>query len=371
MASDSQAREILYVVVLCFIWYGVSSGNGVILKTVLNDFPYPITVTMVQLLTATLLSGPLFSLWGIRTVVDINRTYYWKLIVPLAFGKFFASVSSHVSIWKVPVSYAHTVKATMPLFTVILSRIILHEKQTTKVYLSLIPIVIGVLIATASEISFNMIGLISALLATMGFSLQHTFSKKVLCETNIHHLRLLHILARLAFLYFLPVWLIYDCRTIMYDDNLFQGKDKFTILFLLFADGLCNFAQNIVAFSLISLVSPLTYSVCNTAKRISVIGVSLILLGNPVTALNFFGMMLAIFGVLLYNKAKYDANQAKLKAATLPYIAQKESVNLLLKYGDDHHNAVIGKLYPSTVPKKNGYVRLHQMMNGSPNLQNV
>ncbi|GIY59759.1 solute carrier family 35 member E1 homolog [Caerostris extrusa] len=371
MATDSQAREILYVVLLCFVWYGVSSGNGVILKTVLNDFPYPITVTMVQLLTATLLSGPLFSLWGIRTTVDINRTYYWKLIVPLAFGKFFASVSSHVSIWKVPVSYAHTVKATMPLFTVILSRIILQEKQTFKVYFSLIPIVIGVLIATASEISFNMIGLISALLATMGFSLQHTFSKKVLCETNIHHLRLLHVLARLAFMFFLPVWFIYDFRKILHDDDLFQQKDSFTILFLLFTDGLCNFAQNIVAFSLISLVSPLTYSVCNTAKRISVIAVSLILLGNPVTATNFFGMMLAIFGVLLYNKAKYDANQEKQKSAALPFIAHKNDANLLLKYEDDHHNTVIGKLYPASVPKKNGYVRLHQMMNGSPNLQNV
>lgn len=108
MASDSQSREILHVVVLCFVWYGVSSGNGVILKTVLNDFPYPITVTMVQLLTATVFSGPLFSLWGVRTNVDISSSYYWKLIVPLAFGKFFSSVSSHVSIWKVPVSYAHT-----------------------------------------------------------------------------------------------------------------------------------------------------------------------------------------------------------------------------------------------------------------------
>nr|XP_042902827.1 solute carrier family 35 member E1 homolog isoform X2 [Parasteatoda tepidariorum] len=302
MASDSQTREILHVVLLCIIWYCVSSGNGVILKTILNDFPYPTTVTMVQLLTATVLSGPLFSVLGVRTNVEISRSYYWKLIVPLAFGKFFSSVSTHVSIWKVPVSYAHTVKATMPLFTVILSRIILGEKQTLKVYFSLIPIVIGVVIATASEISFNVVGLISALLATMGFSLQHIFSKKVLNETKIHHLRLLYVLARLALLFFLPVWVMYDLTTIIYDENLFQQKNQGRIYFLLFADGLCNYAQNIVAFSIISLVSPLTYSVCNTAKRISVIAVSLILLGNPVTAVNFFGMMLAIFGVLVYNK---------------------------------------------------------------------
>ncbi|XP_038122479.1 solute carrier family 35 member E1 homolog [Culex quinquefasciatus] len=110
MADRTATRQMLTIGFLCVLWYIVSSSNNVIGKWILSEFPYPMTVTMVQLTSITLYSGPFFNLWGVRKYVDISWRYYFKFIVPLALGKFLASVTSHISIWKVPVSYAHTVE---------------------------------------------------------------------------------------------------------------------------------------------------------------------------------------------------------------------------------------------------------------------
>lgn len=109
MNERREGREVVTILCLCLMWYIVSSSSNVVGKLLLSDFPYPMTVTMVQLTSITLYSGPFFNLWGVRKYAsDISWGYYLRLIVPLALGKFVGNVFSHVSIWKVPVSYAHT-----------------------------------------------------------------------------------------------------------------------------------------------------------------------------------------------------------------------------------------------------------------------
>jgi solute carrier family 35 protein E1 len=221
LSRDSFLFECLEISFLCLVWYSSSAADNVIVKELLSEFPFPLTVTLVQLLSIWILCIPLIRLWKVPSPDYLyqNRIYYFKIIIPLAVGKFLAQLSSHVSLWKVPISYAHSIKATMPLFTVILSRIILWEKQTLPVYISLIPIIIGAIIATVTEISFNMTGLISALLSTFAFSLQNIYSKKSLKDIAIHHFILLSLLAKIGWCLFISFWFFYDGVDIYYNEK--------------------------------------------------------------------------------------------------------------------------------------------------------
>ena len=77
-------------------------------------------------------------------------------------------------------------------------------------------------------------------------------------------------------------------------------------------DGLCNFIYNVLAFTLISRLTPLSYAIAGSTKRLVVITISILVLHNPVTKINLFGISLALIGVVLYNQMKYHEKKQRL-----------------------------------------------------------
>ena len=96
------------VAILCTIWFCLSSSNNVIIKRLLSDYPYPITVSLSHMTSTAFLMYPVLFGFGVKTTVDIPILRFYVLLIPLGIGKILVSISSHVSIWRIPVSYAHT-----------------------------------------------------------------------------------------------------------------------------------------------------------------------------------------------------------------------------------------------------------------------
>lgn len=196
------------------------------------------------------------------------------------------------------------VKATTPLWTAALARALFGERQPAAVAGALLLIAAGVGVASATELHFDALGLGAALAAAALLSLQHLFSKRVLRDTGVHHLRLLQALCALAGALLAPAWLAAEGAALAAAR---PGAGWRRVAALLAADGALAWLQAVAAFSVLSRVSPLAYAVASSAKRAAVVAASLLLLRNPAPPLNLAGMALALLGVFAYNRAKLRA----------------------------------------------------------------
>uniref|UniRef100_A0A6B2LF33 Sugar phosphate transporter domain-containing protein n=1 Tax=Arcella intermedia TaxID=1963864 RepID=A0A6B2LF33_9EUKA len=210
---------------------------------------------------------------------------------------------TQISLEFIEVSFTNTVKALSPIFTMLLSYLMLRQQFSWNMMLSVVPIIFGVFLSSAVELNFNIVGMLAALLSSICFCYVNIRSKlvvesKVLDEyhvlmyTNFGSTALLFILA------FATEW-----SSLADFTNAHQVVLPSHAYLLIVGFGLFHFFQCITAVSFLAKVSPLSYSIANTFKRVFVIVLSIIYFGNKVSLLNYLGILLSVTGILLYNKA--------------------------------------------------------------------
>lgn len=140
----------LFTVGLITFWY--SSNIGVILsnKYLLSNygFKYPIFLTMCHMTACSLLSYIAIAWLKVVPMQTVRSRIQFAKIAALS-AIFCASVvSGNISLRYLPVSFNQAVGATTPFFTAIFAYLMTFKREGWLTYITLIPVVTGVIIAT-------------------------------------------------------------------------------------------------------------------------------------------------------------------------------------------------------------------------------
>ncbi|KAJ8016660.1 hypothetical protein DPEC_G00009550 [Dallia pectoralis] len=230
---------------------------------------------------------------------------FFMIMLFVGIMRFTSVVLGLVSLKNVAVSFAETVKSSAPIFTVIMSRLILGEYTGLWVNLSLFPVMAGLALCTATEISFNTLGFSAALSTNIMDCLQNVFSKKLLSGDTYKFSppELQFYTSAAAVIMLIPAWVfLMDIPVIGKSGRSFTWSQD--VILLLLIDGILFHLQSVSAYALMGRISPVTFSVASTVKHAMSIWLSIIVFSNHITMLSAVGTALVFLGVLLYNKAK-------------------------------------------------------------------
>lgn len=215
----------------------------------------------------------------------------------------FGHCLTNVSFAAVAVSFTHTVKTLEPVFSALGSYLVSGTVYPVPVYLALLPIMAGVAMASATELSFTWLGFSTAMASNAAFAGRAIWSKNLMSRMSA--VNLYNYVTIVALLFCIPPTLYFEGAHLAEGLKLAAAKvGSQELLLKLFNVGLYYHLYNQVAYQALEKVEPITHAVGNVGKRIFVIGFSIIAFGNNISPQTAIGSAIAILGAGLYSYLK-------------------------------------------------------------------
>lgn len=328
---------------LCFSWYLASVVSNYSTKLILLNFLYPVTLTQFQfiinsglclLLFQFLLTNPKFisqfpkgvlpnfhDVFSIKKFV-IPTSFILSTTLPMGIFQFIGHLTSHQATSLIPVSLNHTVKALSPILTVLMNRFLFKRQYPLVSYLTLIPLVSGIMLScyknkntnTQSINNHYYQGIFFSCVSMIIFVSQNIFAKTRLTskhndkgslplssskqEKKLDKLSILFHCSIFGFGMTLPVYLLLEFKSNSF--SLFDLNSY--VLMLIVINGVSHFLQSLLAFQILSQMSPVNYSIANISKRVIIIIVAFLIEGKKLMLNQVIGIGLTIIGLFAYDK---------------------------------------------------------------------
>jgi len=292
---------------LCFFtWFFLNVMYNITNKKCQNAFPMPWTMTVVSLFVGV---PYILLLWasGLRKAPKLNPGW-WKTLMPIGAAHALGHAGAVIALGAGAVSFAQTVKAAEPVFTCVLSYLVLGTVFKWQIYASLVPIIAGVSLASLKELSFTWKALYGAVTSNVAFASRAVLSKATMEKPvgeNMGAANLYGMLTIIAFILSFPFAVYYEGPGFM---EAWKASTAVVgapwLIRQMALDGFYYYAYNEVAFITLNQVAPVTHSIANTFKRVAIILATVLVFGNKLTTLGAIGSTIAVAGTLVYSLAK-------------------------------------------------------------------
>ncbi|XVE76494.1 hypothetical protein DITRI_Ditri12bG0178100 [Diplodiscus trichospermus] len=287
-------------------WYSSNIGVLLLNKYLLSNygFKYPIFLTMCHMIACSLLSYIAITWLKVVPMQSIGSRKQFLKITALSLFFCFSVVLGNVSLRYLPVSFNQAIGATTPFFTAVFAYVMSKKTESWVTYVTLIPVVGGVIIASGAEPSFNLFGFLMCVSATASRAFKSVLQAILLSsdEEKLNSMNLLMYMAPIAVAFLLPATWLMEGNVVAITLALAR-KDIKIVYYLLFNSSLAYFV-NLANFLVTKHTSALTLQVVGNAKGAVAVVVSILIFRNPVSFIGMMGYSLTVLGVVLYGESK-------------------------------------------------------------------
>ncbi|CAM9280203.1 unnamed protein product [Heterosigma akashiwo] len=308
-----ETKQKIKVGIYLALWYVISIGYNLDTKKIFNVMPLPWTLMSVQLLIGSIWVSSMWAL-GIRKVPKLDAADL-KALAPTAALNTLSLLTAAIGLGAGTVSFVHIVKSAEPLFTALFGALLLGQFMAPAVYAALLPVVAGVALASAKELSFSWTAMGGAMGSNLTSALRAVLAKKQLgggqlAGKNMGGANLYAVLTVLGAGMLLPAALLVEGAAVgpAWRAALQAGHTAGGLLLPTLLSGLYLYWYYEVSFLALDAISPVTHAVANTMRRVFLVASAIFVFKTPVTPLNLVGSAMAIGGVFLYSMVKdfYD-----------------------------------------------------------------
>ncbi|CAI9774004.1 unnamed protein product [Fraxinus pennsylvanica] len=304
MKSYSSGR--FFTIGLVTAWYSSNIGVLLLNKYLLSNygFKYPIFLTMCHMTACSLFSYIAIAWMKMVPMQTIRSRVQLMKISALSLVFCGSVVSGNISLRYLPVSFNQAIGATTPFFTAVFAYLMTLKREAWLTYVTLIPVVTGVVIASGGEPSFHLFGFIVCVAATAARALKSVLQGILLSSEGekLNSMNLLLYMAPIAVVLLLPATLFMEENVV--GITLALARDDINIVWLLLFNSALAYFVNLTNFLVTKHTSALTLQVLGNAKGAVAVVISILIFRNPVSVTGMLGYSLTVIGVILYSEAK-------------------------------------------------------------------